>query len=102
MNDLTHTLRVSEGGGLRITQHKPESSDLIQECKRIEKALAAFQGMIHAPDLDGPALPEIDTRPKPGLYRVRLGDDGNLEVGGRVTYEAPPRKWHVVEGAPQA
>jgi hypothetical protein len=97
MTATSHTLTVHEGGLVTITEHVvdplgADSCSLLNrggsvpsECALLEVAVWEFGTLVHHPGIDGDALPEIDTRPAPGVYRVDLGDDGNIEPGGRIS-----------------
>jgi hypothetical protein len=93
---MTHTLTVHEGGLVTVTQHSadPRREDAeyctlhpepTAECDLLEAAVWEFGLLVHHPGLDGDALPAIDSRPTPGVYRVELGADGNIDPGGRIS-----------------
>lgn len=69
-----HTLTVTETGDSFITEHSDDPGfTLLSGCYVFKVAHRAF------------AQRTDEMSPPPGVYRIQVGDDGNLHVFGRIT-----------------
>jgi hypothetical protein len=77
-----HTLTVTETGETFITEHSEDPGfTLLSGCYMFKVAHRAFEKRTTRP-IDNPLDP--NDRPAPGVYRIHVGTDGNLEVFGRI------------------
>jgi hypothetical protein len=80
-----HTLTVLESGVTFITEHQADPGfTLLTRCHQVKVAHRAFEhDPIHVRERDG-------YTPLPGVYRIGIADDGNLDIFGRITNEQEP------------
>lgn len=84
-----HTLTVLPSGVTFITEHQADPGfTLLTRCHQVKVAHQAFEHSTIR--LENPDVP-ADTRPAPGVYRIGIADDGNLDIFGRITNEQEPR-----------
>lgn len=80
-NRHEHTLTVLEDGSSFITEHQVDPGfTLLSGCHMFKIAHRAFEW--RRPDAGERA--RLGHAPAPGVYRITVGDDGNLHVFGRL------------------
>jgi hypothetical protein len=77
-----HTLTVTDTGDTFITEHAEDPGfTLLSGCYVFKVAHEAFARRCPHRDTDGPVGLKM---PPAGVYRIAIGDDGNLHIFGRI------------------